>query len=155
MTDIIQSVPENIEELVRNANNKTSWKIRLEALNILKNYNCQQSHDVIIRLAIHDKVFKVKEEAFRAAQALKLTKNGKPIYLGRKDIGFTNKDFRKLFLRIRRDKKMTEFNLFVFKEVFKVLNPEMFDVMSFEKGSKFDSWIEATFKSLPKPKIHN
>ena len=62
---VTNNVPSNIKELVKAANDKTSWRRRLQALNVLKQHNCQQSRDVIIRLAIHDRVFKVKEEAFR------------------------------------------------------------------------------------------
>lgn len=116
----------------------------------LRKYDCQQSHDVITRLALHDRVYKVKEEAFRAAQALGITKNGTPIKLGKKNIGYKQSDFTKLFQRIKREKKMEELDLAEFKDAFATLNPEMLDVMSFEKGSKLDSWIETTFKNLPK-----
>jgi hypothetical protein len=92
---------------VENANRKHSWKTRLSALNELRKYDCPQSRDVIIRLALHDKVYQVKEEAFRAAQALGLTKNGKPIQLGKKDTGYKPSDFTKLFQRIKREKKWT------------------------------------------------
>ena len=54
------TAPQNIDELVKDANRKHSWKVRLEALNELKKYDCQQSRDVITRLALHDKVYKVK-----------------------------------------------------------------------------------------------
>lgn len=142
--------PKNIDELVKDANRKHSWKIRLAALNELRKYDCQQSRDVIIRLALHDKVYKVKEEAFRAAQALNLTKNGNPIRLGKKDIGYKPSDFTKLFQRIKRENKMEEFCLTEFKKNFEIFNPEMLDVMSFEKGNKLDVWIENTFNGLPK-----
>lgn len=142
--------PDNIGELVQNAGCKYDWKARLSALEELRKYDCQQSRDVIIRLALHDKVYKVKEEAFRAAQAFGLEKNGRPINLGRKDIGYKSKDFTKLFLKVKRDKKMDELDLALFKETFKILNPEMYDVMSFEKGSKLDNWIISSYKSLPK-----
>lgn len=146
----IMETPKNIDELVKDANKKHSWKIRLSALNELKKYNCQQSRDVITRLALHDKVYKVKEEAFRVAQALGVTKNGKPIFLGKKDIGYKPSDFTKLFQRIKREKKMEDFDLKIFKEAFEILNPEMLDVMSFEKGNKLDDWIQKTFSGLPK-----
>ena len=103
-----KGTPANISQLVKDANNKSSWKIRLAALNELKQYDCQQSRDVITRLALHDKVYKVKEEAFRAAQAMGITYRGNPIRLGRKDIGFKTKDFTKVFLRIKREKSMEE-----------------------------------------------
>lgn len=147
--ELIQDTPENITQLVKDANNKNSWKTRLNALNILKKYDCQQSRDVITRLALHDKVYKVKEEAFRAAQAMGITKKGNPIRLGRKEIGYKASDFTKLINRIKRDKKMDTLDIDVFKETFQLLNPEMYDVMAFEKGKNFDGWIESLFKSLP------
>lgn len=45
---------------------------------------------------------------------------------------------------------MEELDLVVFKTALENLNPEMLDVMSFEKGSKLDAWIENTFNGLPK-----
>ena len=147
---IIKETPLNIDELVKDANRKHCWKTRLATLNELSKYDCRQSRDVITRLALHDKVYKVKEEAFRAAQALGITKNGNPIRLGKKDIGFKPSDFTKIFQRIKREKSMEEFELAVFKASLENINPEMLDVMSFEKGSKLDDWIENTFNGLPK-----
>ncbi|MGB2741681.1 MAG: HEAT repeat domain-containing protein [Cognaticolwellia sp.] len=149
---LIMETPNNITELVKNANCKYCWKTRLSALNELRKYDCRQSRDVITRLALHDKVYKVKEEAFRATQPLNITKSGKPIRLGKKDIGFKQKDITKLFLRVKREQKMEEFDLSVFKTGFKNLNPEMFDVLGFDKGNQFDTWIENTFSGLPKNK---
>ncbi|MDP5211949.1 HEAT repeat domain-containing protein [Pseudoalteromonas tunicata] len=147
---LIMETPANIEDLIKNANCKHCWKTRFSALEELRKYDCQQSRDVITRLALHDKVFKVKEEAVRVTQAFGITKNGKPISLGKKDTGFKAKDFTKLFLRVKREKKIEVFNLEIFKAGFKEVNPEMYDVMSFDKGSKFDSWIENSFTGLPK-----
>lgn len=146
----IMETPKNIDELVKDANRKHSWKIRLSALTELRKYDCPQSRDVITRLALHDKVYKVKEEAFRAAQAFGITKGGKQIHLGKKDTGYKPSDFTKLFQRIKREKKMEDFDLTLFKETFEILNPEMLDVMSFEKGDKLDTWIQNTFNGLPK-----
>ncbi|WP_276755726.1 HEAT repeat domain-containing protein [Pseudoalteromonas marina] len=147
---LIMKTPANIDELVKNANCKHDWKTRFSALEELKKYDCQKSRDVITRLALHDKVFKVKEEAVRAAQVLGITKNGKAISLGKKDIGFKPNDINKLFLRVKREKNIEEFNLEQFKAGFKDTNPEMYDVLSFDKESKFDAWVETTFKGLPK-----
>ena len=138
----------------------------MQALGELKNYDCQQSRDIITRLALHDKVYKVKEESFRAAQKLNIKKGGNPLYLGKKDIGYKNKDFVKVFQRIKREGKINELDLIIFKEKFKQISPEMYDVMRYEKSkivfdnykiesideSGFDQWIEKVFKTLPKSK---
>jgi hypothetical protein len=141
---------EKIKELVKQANCKTSWKQRLDALNNIKTYDCQERNDVVIRLALHDKVFKIKEEAFRVAQSLGLTKNGKSIFLGKKDIGYKPSDFTKKFQRIKRELGMDDFQLATFKEKFLLIDPEMFDVMLYEKDTKFDMWIQSTYQGLPK-----
>lgn len=134
----------------------TSYKRRLDILNkTVKNYDLndikhKRIKDKVIDLALHDKVYAVKEMAFRICQKNDLKKNGKSIFLGKKDIKYKSKDFIKVFNRIKRDKKMTELNIVEFIETFKILNPEMLDVMSFEKGKKLNQWIENLFKTLPK-----
>ena len=148
--DIKVSTPENIKELVKKAGCKSDWEKRIEAIEELSKYDCQQSKDVIIRLAIHDRVYSVKRRAFLVAQEWSLTKGGKPIKLGKKNIGYKPKDFVKLFTRIRREKKMDVLDLETFKTAFKNSNPEMFDVMKYEKESTFNEWITNIFQSLPK-----
>jgi hypothetical protein len=148
--DIINQTPQNIQQLVTDANQKHSWKTRMAALEELSKYDCQQSRDVITRLALHDRVYKVKKEAFRAAQALGITKGGSPLRLGKKDIGFKPSDFTKVFQRIKREQSMEELDLPKFKAAFQHINPEMLDVMSFENGSQLGYWIESIYKSLPK-----
>ena len=76
MNYVLKEVPENMEELKRKATNQSNWRERLEAVNELKNYDCQQSRSILTNLAIHDSVFVVQEAAFRAAQSMKITKNG-------------------------------------------------------------------------------
>lgn len=45
---------------------------------------------------------------------------------------------------------MEEFDLELFKETFKKLNPEMYDVMLYEKNKKFNEWLENMFRHLKK-----
>lgn len=148
--EIKKETPDNINDLVKMAGVKISWKKRLEAVNELKKWDCQKSRDVLTRLALHDRVYKVMEEAFRAAQALGITKNGKPIYLGKKDIGYNSSDFKKTFSRIKRECKLEDLDIQIFKNKFIQAQPEMYDVMLYEKGNGFDIWIENTYNSLPK-----
>jgi len=147
--NFIKETPDNIKELIKMARDYSSWKRRLEAVEEMRKYDCQQVKDVIARLALHDKVYRVKEEAYKAAQAFGLKKNGKPIFLGRKDIGYKSSDFTKVFKRIRKECEMEKFNIYIFKESMVKIDPEMYDVMSYEKGPKLDSWIEEIYKGLP------
>jgi hypothetical protein len=98
--------PGNIKELVKKAGDKTSWKNRLEAINEFSKWRCQQSVDVVTQLALHDKVYKVKDEAFRVAQAFGVKKNGKNIYLGKKEKSSSNSEIIKVFKRAKRETKI-------------------------------------------------
>lgn len=146
---MIKETPNNIEELKRMANNKLSWRERFKAVIELKEYDCQQSRDIVTRLALHDPVFKVKEAAFRAAQGFSITKGGKPIYLGKKPKGNLVKDIMKKLARVR-DFLPKEFTLEEFKVKFSELYPEAYDTYDGDMDNRFDKWLNNTISSLPK-----
>lgn len=135
---MIKGAPKNIEELKQMANNQYSWRDRMVAIEQLKKYDCQQSRDILTRLAIHDAVFKVKEAAFRAAQGMGITKNGKPLYLGKKPRGNLVKDINKKLTHVR-DNLSDEFSFDEFKAEFKKLYPIAYDIYEGDKDKRFDN----------------
>lgn len=145
---IIQAEPANIEELKIKANTKNNWKLRLEAVTELANYDCQKSRYILTKLASSDRVFAVKDAAFKAASAMGVTKKGLPLVMKRKDIGYSSKDFAKVFNRIKRETQMDELDLAVFKEQFQLVSPEMYDVMQYEELENFDLWITSSYENL-------
>ena len=148
---MIKETPANIEVLKRKANNQNSWRERLEAVNELKNYDCQQSRDILTRLAIHDLVFTVKEAAFRAVQAMGVTKNGKPIYLGKKPKGNLIDGISKKLTHVR-DSLPEGYTLDEFKIAFKQQYPAAYDAYEGDKGKQFDKWLGNVIQTLPKKK---
>ena len=119
--------PENIDALKKQASDKTNYKNRLEAVEKLGNFKCQQSKDILWRLMINDKVYAVQELAFRKLQAL-----GENVRLPKKKKGHLVKDINKkleIILRaIGGQYSENEFN-----QKFKELYPEYFDIYTFEK----------------------
>jgi len=146
---MISAIPENIDELKKKANNKHNWHDRLESVEMLKNYDCIQSRDILTRLALHDPVFKVKEKAFRAAQALGVSKNGKPIYLSKRKKGNLVKGINKKLEKVRNS--LPELYSFDdFKNRFKETYPEDYDIYDGNMDNKFDKWLSNVLNSLPK-----
>lgn len=147
---------ETFKKIMKDLNCKTSWELRAQTLEeAVKDYDLdnpeyQPLKDKIIELTLHDKVSAVKEAGLKICQINKLTKNQKPISLTKKDIKYQSKDFNKMFSRIKREKEMEDLNLEDFKKQFILVAPEMYDVMQFEKGEKFDLWIENIYRSLKK-----
>jgi len=149
--EIKKETPTNINDLVKMASDKTNWRKRLEAIEELKKWDCQKSRDVLTRLAIHDLVFKVKEKALRATQPFGIIKNGKPLKLNGKPKGNLIKDINKKLYKVDNAIK-EEFELIKFKEKFKQLYPEAYDVYEGDRGNSFDEWILNVLKNKPKNK---
>lgn len=145
---IIQAEPVNIEELKIQATTKDDWELRLSAVNELAKYDCQKSRYILTKLASSDRVFAVKEAAFNAATAMGITKKGLPLVLKRRDIGYSSRDFAKIFSRVKRDLQMEEFDLLSFKKQFQVVSSEMYDVMQYEEQENFDLWMTALYENL-------
>ena len=141
----------DIETLKKMANNKSNWRERLQAVEELASMDDQPSKDILARLAIHDPVFRVKEAAFKAAQARKITYGGKPIFLGRKPKGNLVKEINKK-LAIVRDKLDEGFTLEDFKQKFAAMYPEIYDTYEGDKGDQLDKWLSSVIPSLPKKK---
>lgn len=139
-----------ISELIRQARDRSSWETRLNAVKELEKYDTPKTRDVIISLALHDRVYAVKEEAGSIANRLNYTKDGQKIVVTKKDTKYKNSDFTKLFHQVKRELEMEEFDLDLFKEKFSTTNPEMFDVMQYEHKDGFDTWVENRYLNLPK-----
>jgi len=152
----MSEMKETLKKIMKDLNCKTSWEVRENALEgsvreyDLNNPEYQCLKDKVIELTLHDKVSAVKEASLKICQINGLTKNKKPILLTKKDIKYQSKDFNKVFSRIKKEKEMKEFNLEDLKKQFMLVAPEMYDVMQFEKGEKFDKWIENIYRSLRK-----
>ena len=141
-----------IQQALKKCRTKVDYKVRKKGIEELFKIDCPQRKDVLINLALNDKVFEVKELSFRKCQSLGITYKGKPIRLGKKNIGYKEKDILEVFLRAKREANLEDFDLEVFKNKFLQINPEMYDVLAYEKRSKFDEYLENKFNSLPKKK---
>ncbi|AQW61945.1 hypothetical protein B1779_01265 [Dehalococcoides mccartyi] len=138
----------DIETLKKMANNKSNWRERLQAVEELGKMDCQQSKDILARLAIHDPVFRVKEVAFRAAQARNITYAGKPIFLGKKPKGNLIEGINKK-LTVVRNKLNEGFTLDDFKQKFAEMYPEAYDTYEGDKGEQFEKWLSNVIPTLP------
>ncbi|MGL5123580.1 MAG: hypothetical protein ACRC6K_05405 [Fusobacteriaceae bacterium] len=141
-----------MNNILKELKNELSYKTRLNALELLKECDLNdETHrsvkEAVITLALHDRVFAVKNSAFLLCQKNKLKKNGEVIHLGKKNTGYTPNDIRKMFIKIKKETNMEELNLEVFKDNFLKIAPKMYDVMFFEH-MYFDNWIRGIYKYL-------
>ena len=146
-----KEIPSNVDELKTKANNKSSWRDRLDAVNELKEYDCQQSRDILTHLAIHDPVWKVKEAAFRAAQTMGVIYGGKPLKLNKKPKGNLVKGINEKLVKVRNGLG-DEYSLEEFKAAFQKKYPVEYDIYDGDREDRFDKWLENVVKTLPKAK---
>ena len=144
MTELNLESSENIDELKKQAGDKTNYKSRLSAVESLARFKCQQSKDILWRLMMNDKVYAVQESAFRVLQAF-----GEDVKLPKKKKGELVKGINKK-LGIVMNSLSSDFTPSQFNEKFKSTYPEEFDIYSFEKRNGFDKWVTNVLGSLPK-----
>jgi hypothetical protein len=138
------TLPENYEELKKQANRTSNWRERLEAVEELGHWKNQQIIDILMRLMNNDAVYKVQEAAFR-----KLEQFGEDVELPPRKKGELVKDVTKILLRIK--KSLPEGHSYEeFKAKLKKMRLDVYDTYEGDKGADFDKWLENMWASLAK-----
>lgn len=131
----------NYEVLKKNTRNKSDWKLRLEAVEGLRNLDDPRAIDVLWRVMNSDKVFTVQEAAFRALQA-----KGVDVKLPRKQKGNLIKGINKK-IKVLKDKLPENHSYEDFKAELEKREPIIYDTYQGDKGNRFDKWLENIWKS--------
>ena len=98
-----------------------------------------------------DRIFEVKEQAFRALQNF-----GEDVRLTKKKKGKPVKTINDKLLILHNSFNGDPYTLTDFKIKFKDLYPDVYDIYNYEKKSRFDSFITSSIKTFAKNKIkHN
>lgn len=143
-----ERTPEEIDKYISLANDVSDYNERLEAIKFLSKFKCEKSVMKLYKLMIHDKIFPVKEEAFRALQNF-----GENVKLPRKKKGKIVKSINDKLLILHNSFSGDLYSIKDFKVRFKEKYPEIFDIYSFEKKNKFDEYILGVIKCFPKKKV--
>lgn len=146
----MDGLPHNIDELIQLSRDKTNYKNRLKAVDGLGKWKCRQSIDKLWRLMISDKVYSVQRQAF-----LKLQQFGEKVRLPKKKKGHLVKDINKKLITVHKKFNSSNYTINDFKKKFQEIYPEIFDIYSYEKGHKMDTWIQTVIQHSPKKKIKN
>lgn len=135
-------LPENYEELKKQANRTSSWRDRLDAIEELGQWKSKQVIDILMRIMNNDAVYKVQEAAFR-----KLKKFGEDVQLPPRKKGDLIKGVNKILLRVK--KSLPEGHSYgEFKEKLKKMRLDVYDTYEGDKGSDFDKWLEDMWVSV-------
>ncbi|MGM0877761.1 MAG: HEAT repeat domain-containing protein [Bacillota bacterium] len=138
------TLPENYEELKKQANRTSNWRERLDAVEELGHWKNKQIIDILMRLMNNDAVYKVQEAAFR-----KLKKIGEDVELPPRKKGDLVKDVTKILLRIK--KSLPEGHSYEeFKAKLQKMRLDVYDTYEGDKGADFDKWLENMWASLLK-----
>ena len=138
------TLPENYEELKKQANRTSNWRERLDAVEELGHWKNKQIIAILMRLMNNDAVYKVQEAAYR-----KLKKLGEDVELPPRKKGDLVKDVTKISLRIK--KSLPEGHSYEeFKAKLQKMRLDVYDTYEGDKGPDFDKWLENMWASLPK-----
>lgn len=138
------ALPENYEELKKQASRTSNWRDRLDAVEELGQWQNKQVIDVLMRMLKEDAVYKVQEAAYR-----KLKKFGEDVQLPPRKKGDLIKGVNKILLRIK--KSLPEDHSYKeFKEKLKKMRLDVYDTYEGDKGADFDKWLENMWVSVSK-----
>ena len=138
------TLPENYEELKKQANRTSNWRERLDAVEELGHWKNKQIIAILMRLMNNDAVYKVQEAAYR-----KLKKLGEDVELPPRKKGDLVRDVTKISLRIK--KSLPEGHSYEeFKAKLQKMRLDVYDTYEGDKGPDFDKWLENMWASLPK-----
>jgi hypothetical protein len=137
-------LPENYEELKKQASRTSNWRERLDAVEELGQWKNQKIIDILTRIMNNDTVYKVQDAAYR-----KLKKLGEDVQLPPRKKGELIKDVTKIVLRVK--KSLPEGHGYEeFKEKLKKMRLDVYDAYEGDKGPDFDKWLENLWASFPK-----
>ena len=137
-------LPENYEELKKQANRTSNWRDRLDAIDDLGQWKNEQVIDILTRMMNKDAVYKVQEAAFR-----QLKKLGEDVQLPPRKKGDLIKGVTKILLRVK--KSLPEGHSYnEFKEKLKKMRLDVYDTYEGDKGADFDKWLEEMWVSVSK-----
>ena len=96
-TEEKSNLPENYEELKKQAGRSSNWRERLDSVEELGKWKSKQTIDILMRIMKNDTVYKVQEAAYR-----KLKKLGEEVEIPPRKKGDLVKDVNKVLLRIKK-----------------------------------------------------
>ncbi|ARF12989.1 HEAT repeat domain-containing protein [Sporosarcina ureae] len=142
MKKIETALPEQYEALKKQANYTSSWRERLEAVNILSDYKHDKVIDLLKNRMQHDTVHQVQLAAYEALLAF--GEDVEKPSLARFDI-IKNTD--KIFLRVKKSLPK-DHTVADFADKLKRMRVDVFDAYEGDKGVEFMSWLEERWSKL-------
>ncbi|GAB6991700.1 hypothetical protein [Paenibacillus pini] len=142
--EVIDSEEAKFEALKKSIHRNANWRERLEAIQQLDDeVNDQQIIDILTARMNNDSVYEVQEAAYNKLKSL-----GEDVQMPEKKKGELVKGLTKILIRIKKSLPAGH-SYEEFKEKFKKMRIDIYDVYEGEKGAEFDSWLESTWASLP------
>lgn len=140
---LTNELPENFKELKKEADRKSNWRGRMDAVEELGQFKSQQTVQLLKRILATDTVFKVQEAAYRQLKQL-----GQDVEAPQKKVGGPIKDTDKILTRIK--KSLPKGHTFgEFEEKLKKMRLDLYDTYEGELGKDFPAWLEEKWASLP------
>lgn len=144
--ETIRATPPNIDELENMARDRSSWRVRILAVDELRKWNCKRSRDVLSRLAESDAIAEVRIQAMRALEVF-----GEAV--GQKgsnapDTQAYNHRANKVFKRICAADAGIEASKAI--ELLRDYDPELYDIMDYYKGDQLEEWASQICSDIRK-----
>lgn len=140
----VEGRPDNLERLLQQAGDLTSYELRVTAVNSLGKHKCDESIAALHDRLSNDPVYDVRETAY-----LRLVRFGVEAERPRKDAPHTDPEMNKKISHVVSQLK-PGFSDDKLDNKFKALYPEEYDLQRYQLKNRFKHWLKNVVKSLPK-----
>jgi HEAT repeat protein len=140
--EVQQELPENYEQLKKEAGRSADWRARLAAVEELGQTPHKKVIDILKRLVDTDPVYTVQKAAY-----LKLKAFGEEVTEPSSNKPELFKGLTKILVRIKKSLPK-DHSYEDFKEKLQKMRVDIYDAYEGEKGADFDQWLESKWQSL-------
>jgi hypothetical protein len=140
----VEGRPDNLERLLQQAGDLTSYELRVTAVNSLGKHKCDESIAALHDRLSNDPVYDVRETAY-----LRLARFGVEAERPRKDMPHTDPEMNEKISHVVSQLK-PGFSDDKLDNKFKALYPEEYDLQRYQLKNRFKHWLKNVVKSLPK-----
>lgn len=140
----VEGRPDNLERLLQQAGDLTSYELRVTAVNSLGKHKCDESIAALHDRLSNDPVYDVRETAY-----LRLVRFGFEAERPRKDASHTDPEMNKKISHVVSQLK-PGFSDDKLDNKFKALYPKEYDLQRYQLKNRFKHWLKNVVKSLLK-----
>jgi hypothetical protein len=140
----MEECPHDIQKMIEKSADLSSYESRVDAVNMLGKWKCDESINALSELMACDPVYDVRDTAYQ-----RLKRFGLEVTRPHKGKAYVDPDIQSKLIAVAAELK-PGFSLEKFDKKFKIMRPADYDLLKYHKKNQFKDWLKKIYENLPK-----